>query len=190
MLALDHIQTNPALYPPTHPPTRAGPQPPHPGLPRGRGPQLLCFLPHEEPEACVAGEATSFHLTLSLRKSQKKPWLWTRPGKEGKEKRNKPAQQSGNQHSASTRIHTLGLTASSTLPPLPGLHLLSHLAPCPRATDTCPHARRPSVAQPGLLVAGSGQTHMCRAADAEWDAFPTPCSEPGSLWDLGKLLPN
>ena len=43
--------------------------------PRVWGSKLLCSLPHVQPKGCLAGEATGFQLSLSLRKSKKKSQL-------------------------------------------------------------------------------------------------------------------
>lgn len=68
----------------------------------------------------------------------------------------------------------------------------SHLDPCQRATDTCPHAHRPGVAQPCHLVTQSVQMQIHRAVDTgpSWLAHSHALFRARLLWDLGKLFPN
>lgn len=126
----------------------------------GGGAELLCCLSYVESAKLSCGEATSSQIVLSLRKSRKKPGMWPHLGKEAKERKDEPMQQSQarpsgaqSQHPAHTCTHVAGRPASSTLPPLPGL-----LPPPLRAAwtlaqdrDTSPHALKPTGAQPGTL---------------------------------------
>lgn len=174
-----------------------GPHPENSGSTKDRGggggAELLCCPSHVEPARLSCGEATSSQIVLSLRKSRKKPGMWPHLGKEAKERKNEPMQQSQarppgaqSQHPAHTCTHAAGRPASSTLPPPSPPQSCLDPCPRPRYLPTCTQAHRGPTRHPAIH---SAQTCVCGELLTQ-DPRHFPRSELTPHENLRKLLAN
>lgn len=142
-------------------------------LPTGGGSELLCSHPVGNLEGHFAGEATSFQIHLCLKKTRNLSCGHTLKGSKGEKKQTLPAEpdftEAKNHQLVCPFLCLLSeLLTSSELP-----------APCPRLPDTCLHAHRPRVAQPGLHSVQSIQIPIHRIAGTGYNWLTLP---PRLIW--------